>query len=221
MNSSVWLSTAYLGPVQYYSKLLTDGTVFIEAYESYPKQSYRNRCHILTANGLLPLTIPVKKDSGQKTLTKDIRIDYDTDWQKLHWRAIESAYNASAYFEYMMDDFIPFYEHQEPFLLDFNLKIQEMVLKWFNLVIPIKLTTDFEKSPSGADLREKIHPKPKVQYQDNAFVAKPYHQVYWEGRFDFVPNLSIIDLLFNEGPKGVAFFNEAKFANSLDQTVRS
>ncbi|MGM0532036.1 MAG: WbqC family protein [Bacteroidota bacterium] len=194
------LSITYLGPVQFYTKFLLYDEVLIETRENYQKQSYRNRCLIYSANGKLPLTVPVTKDQ-QKVLTRDIRIDNTLAWQKNHWTSIESAYSASPFFEFFMDDFSPFYNRKYEFLLDFNLELQDMVLGHLEIDTPVKFTREFRKSPPGDtdDYREAIHPKNRMKKEDPAFRPAFYYQVF-QDRYGFIPNLSIIDLLFNEGP---------------------
>jgi hypothetical protein len=193
------LSTAYLGPVQYYTKLINFEQVLIESDENFQKQSYRNRCIILAANGKLPLTIPVTKDRP-KVKTKEIEIDNTLDWQKQHWTSIESAYSSSPFFEFFMDEFRTFYEKKYKFLLDFNLEIQSYVLDQLGVSPTIKLTSRFIKeAPSDmVDFRETIHPKKRMQKKDEKFDPHFYYQVFGD-KFGFIPNLSIIDLLFNEG----------------------
>lgn len=204
------LATAYLGPVQYYSKLLHYPEIIIEQHENYPKQTYRNRCRILGGNGLLTLSIPVDKGSELKVKTKDVIITYAEDWQKMHWRTIISAYNNSPFFQYYEDDFAPFYQEQRwKYLIDFNLEIQEMVLDLLGISTEIKLSSDYyqEAAENILDLRETIHPKKQRQKPDLFFSPEPYTQVF-EDKFAFQPNLSIIDLLFNEGPESVEILKQ-------------
>src|SRR6056297_3506855 len=193
------LSTAYLGPVQYYTKLINFEQVLIESDENFQKQSYRNRCIILAANGTLPLTIPVTKDRP-KVKTKEIEIDNTLDWQKQHWTSIESAYSSSPFFEFFMDDFQVFYEKKYQFLLDFNIEIQQFVLSQLGIGSELKLTTSYTENVPGyiSDLRETIHPKKRMQKRDQDFNPHFYYQVFGD-KFGFISNLSIIDLLFNEG----------------------
>ncbi|MDR3252769.1 MAG: WbqC family protein, partial [Tannerella sp.] len=114
------LSTAYFAPIQYYTKLAACSSVNIEIYENYPKQTYRNRCHIAGANGLQVLTVPVEKSAAPKCLTRDIRISEHGNWRHLHWNALVSAYNLSPFFEYYADDIRPFFEQKYIYLIDFN-----------------------------------------------------------------------------------------------------
>lgn len=195
-QTAVCLTSAYLAPVEYFCAIATADTVLIEKYDSYVKQTYRNRCRIATANGVLSLSIPVEKKSGEKILMRDVRISEHSDWQVHHWRSIESAYNSTPFFEFYKDDFIPFYEKNWTFLWDFNFEIQLKVLELLELEPIICFTDTFEMELKKAvvDLRENIHPKINGE-KDN---FKPYYQVF-EERFGFVSNLSIIDLIFNMG----------------------
>ena len=195
-SSGVCLTSAYLAPVEYYVALANAETVFLEQFDSYEKQTYRNRCNILISNGISALSIPVEKPSGVKTLTRDIRISEHNDWQIQHWRSIESAYNSSPFFEYYKDDFLPFYEKKWDFLWDFNLELLAKVLELLDLQPTLKFTESYQinLNEDNVDLRDKIHPKK----QSSVVSLKPYYQVF-EQRFGFQENLSIIDLLFNMG----------------------
>lgn len=199
-SKSVLLSSTYLGPVQFFTKFLLYDQVMIEAHENYQKQSYRNRCIILSANGKLSLTIPVAKDQP-KVPTREIRIDNTLEWQKNHWNSIESAYSSSPFFEFFQDEFLPFYREKYDFLLDFNLELQELILEALEIDTSLRLTEEFVKHPPGGtdDLRDAIHPKKRMRKTDPTFQAAWYFQVF-RNKYGFIPNLSIIDLLFNEGP---------------------
>lgn len=194
------VNTAYLAPVQFYSKFLLYDEIAIEQFDSYHKQTYRNRCRIMGANGPLNLTIPVVKKSGKKIHTKDIRIEYTTNWQKNHWKSISSAYNSSPFFEFYAEDFAPLYENKIEFLIDFNKKQHQIIANNIELKASSTYTNSFEKWFDGTDLRELISPKTKHAASDPLFYPSPYTQTFYE-KFDFVPNLSIIDLLFNKGPE--------------------
>jgi hypothetical protein len=192
----VCLTSAYLAPVSYYTVLAHAETVFLENFDSYEKQTYRNRCLIATANGIMTLSIPIEKPSGVKLLTRDIRISEHNDWQIHHWRSIESAYNSSPFFEFYKDDFLPFYEKKWNFLWDFNWEIQSKVLELLEIKPDIQLTSEFQKSIDGnvIDLRNNFHPKNETKH----IGTRIYYQVF-ENKFGFLPELSIIDLLFNMG----------------------
>lgn len=201
MSKTIVLTTAYLAPIQYYSKLAHFDKIIIEAYENFTKQSYRNRCNICGANGKLSLSIPIKKDKP-KTKTKDVRIDYDTNWRKLHWKSIESAYRSSPFFEFYQDDIRPFYEEKYKYLLDFNHEIQEVICEHLEIEPMVSFSDEYknELDQSICDFRDIIHPKVKVI--DRKFNPIEYTQVF-QDRHGFLPNLSIIDLLFNEGPNAI------------------
>lgn len=200
------LSTAYFPNIQYTSKLISGQEVFIEAFENFQKQSYRNRCEILSANGKLSLFVPVEKGKDQKTSIKDVRIDYQTEWQKQHLKSIESAYSSSPFYEYIIDDFLFVYNQKEKYLFDLNLKILEQIKDYLQIDKEILLTIDYNEDRGENDYRNIIHPKSKMQKQDDSFTSKPYYQTFGD-KFDFIPNLSIIDLLFNEGPRAKEIIN--------------
>jgi len=207
--NAVLLSTAYFAPVQYYSKILAYPQVFMEQYEHFTKQTYRNRCNILGANGPVSLVIPVVKGRGPKTLIKNLKISYDTDWQRNHWRTIFSAYNSSPYFEFYKDDLKPFFKKPWKFLLDLNLSIHETICDLLEIENNVILTPGFEEVPKTTlNLREAISPKKHLIPTDKHFQAANYTQVFSE-KFGFVPNLSILDLLFNEGPNSPTILEES------------
>ncbi len=215
MNSStVILSTAYLPPIQYFAKILAHSKVFIEVQETYSKQSYRSRCTILSCNGPLSLTIPVVKANGNNTSIKDIEIDYSTNWQKNHWKAIESAYRTSVYYDFVADLITPFYSKKEKFLLDLNRKLTFEVLKFIGIDKSLINSIDFIKEyPIDIDdFRNSIHPKQQFQQIDKNFSPSKYYQVF-NDRFNFYPNLSIIDLLFNEGLNSIKVIENSIIRN--------
>ncbi len=197
---TVCLSSAYLAPIQYYSKLMHYKHVLIESDCNYIKQTYRNRCTLAAANGELSLSIPVDKGSAIKCKTKDIRIADYTDWQHQHWRSIESAYRTSPFFEYYEDYFRPFYEKKWNFLWDFNTEIQQLVLSLLELEVSVNETNTYKDVflESEMDLRNEIHPKKSFVETDKHFKSVEYYQVFNE-KHGFLKNLSIVDLLFNMG----------------------
>ena len=198
--AEIVLTTAYLAPVIYYSEMAKAETVFIENYDFYLKQTYRNRCQIAAANGSMILTIPVEKADSGKMLTRDVCISQHNDWQIQHWRSIESAYNSTPFFEYYKDELVPFYEKKWMFLWDFNQEIQAKMFELLNLDSLILPTKEYKNIPDKKilDLRDAIHPKKENKYVN----CDPYYQVF-EQRFGFQPNLSIIDLLFNMGNESI------------------
>lgn len=194
----------YAGNIQYYSLFAHSNEVLLEKNAHYVKQTYRNRCQILTANGVMNLTIPVEKVSGEKMLDKDVKIS-PTDWQRVHWTAIESAYNNSPFFLYYEDDIRPMYEKKYDFLLDFNLELQEKLVSLLGLTTEFKLTENYIDSYEN-DLREVLSPKYKGDYPN--FNPESYYQVFKE-KYGFVENLSIYDLLFNMGNESILILNKS------------
>lgn len=198
------LSSAYLAPVEYYTKLYAGRHILIERYDHYIKQTYRNRCVIAGPNGPLSLTIPTEKSAHEHCLMKDVRISDHGKWRHVHWQALVSAYYTSPFFEYYQDDFRPFYEKQYTFLYDFNCDLQEKVCELLDLQPEITPTNEYRTEFADRniqDLRDSIRPK-KDFSEDKDFIPKPYYQVFRE-KLGFLPNLSIIDLLFNMGPEGL------------------
>ena len=199
-----YISTAYLGPVQQYSKMFHFPEVRIETSENYLKQSYRNRCIIAGANGLLPLSVPIVKPDTLKCLTKDIRISDHGNWRHLHWNAIVSAYNSTPFFEYYEDDFAPFYEKKYEFLFDFNEELRMLICQLLDIQPQIQYTTSFE-----ADVENDFRwISPKQDIADPSFLLKPYYQVF-QDKHGFLTNLSIIDLLFNTGNEGILILRDS------------
>ncbi len=201
----ICLSSAYLAPIEYYRLLCSGEEIVIEAYDHYVKQSYRNRCRIATANGVQTLSIPIEKPASPKSYTKDIRIAEHGNWQHLHWHAIVSAYNSTPFFEFLEDDFRPFYEKQYDFLIDFNEELRQLICGILDIQVRISCSTCYKTDFAAGeiDLRDAIHPKKEPLSQD----FKPYYQVF-DTRYGFQPNLSIIDLLFNMGTEALLYLEE-------------
>ena len=198
-NNALLLSTAYFAPVHFYTRYLHHSEVYLEQFENFTKQTYRNRCLILGGNGPISLVIPVVKGRGPKILIKDLQISYEENWQRNHWQTIVSAYNSSPYFEYYQDELYPFFERKTKYLLDYNLQIHKQLCDFFEIENKIRLTEDFEKVPKNTvNLRDGISPKLKHN-PDTEFQPRTYTQVFSE-KYGFLSNLSILDLLFNEGP---------------------
>ena len=207
---SVYISTTYLGPVQQYCKLFQYPEIHLETAENYLKQTFRNRCTIAAPDGELALSIPTVKPSTLKCPMRDIRISDHGNWRHLHWNAIESAYNHTPFFEYYKDDFRPFYEQKYEFLADFNEELCHLVCSLIDLQPDMTRTTGYrtEFAPHETDFRERIHPKKDFALEDTEFSPQPYYQVFQE-RLGFLPNLSIIDLLFNMGPESLLILQKS------------
>ena len=197
--SELLLSTAYLPNIQYIKAIAHHKGATVEQWESFPKQTYRNRCEIATSGGRMTLTIPVVK-ACSKQLTRDVKISYDTPWQSKHWHAIVSAYGSSPFFMYFRDELEPFFRKKVEFLLDFNRQLTETLLSILGIDAKMTFTDDYIRidDPQYIDLRNVIHPK-VAQCQGQYFYdATPYPQVF-DSRMPFEPNLSVIDAIFNNG----------------------
>lgn len=189
----------YNAPLVYYALLLHESSNFIiEQNDHYIKQTYRNRCRILGGNGIMSLVVPVLKTHGKKTLMKDIRIDYDPPWQAIHWKSISSSYASSPFFEFISDYYQPLYLKKERYLADLNCKLLSTTLGLLNTDMTYTRSEAYEHIDFSEDIREAIHPKRKFSMASVKFHPQSYQQVFSD-RHGMVDNLSILDLLFNEG----------------------
>jgi hypothetical protein len=191
----------YLPPVAYFTKINTyKPDILIESKEHFPKQTYRNRTNIYSPDGVLALTVPVVKGSKLHTPIKDVKISYDFKWQRQHWMGLETCYRRSAYFEYYEDDFAPFYQKHFTYLFDYNEQLLQMLLKFIKIQLPLQFTETYEAEyPALHDYRNAISTKKEFEFEQ-----KPYFQVFDE-RNGFIKNLSIVDLLFNQGPQTINY----------------
>ncbi len=198
------LQTTYFGPIQWYQKLHQYDLCIIEQYDSYQKQTYRNRCLIATANGIQALTVPVEH-ADDKMLVKDLRISDHNQWRRVHWNALQSAYSESPFFDYYADDLHPFFEKKYNFLIDFNEEIRQKICELIDIHPKVEYTTTFHsltqtESADITDFRAVINAKHPLP--DSDFKAKDYWQVF-QHRHGFLANLSILDLLFCMGPESI------------------
>ena len=203
-NCCSLFSTAYFPPVSYVAAMVESSIIVVEQYETFPKQTYRNRTVIATANGLLSLTVPVVRTNGNHTYTKDMAICYNENWPLKHWRAIESAYNASPYFLYYKDELELILNKKHSTLIDLNMDIIAFVFKKLKTKKEVLLSDDYVSiiTERTKDYRNVFSPKNKETIQ-----LPPYDQVFTD-RFGFQSDISILDLLFNLGPDSLGYLKE-------------
>jgi len=198
------LPTAYLPPIEYFSLLNTSKAIIIEQHETYSKQTYRNRCEIYTEKGKMPLIIPVSKPSGKQTITEDILIFNQDKWYVKHWRAIETAYKAAPFFLYYSNEINSFYNGTFHNLLNFNLELTKLFCQIIGIETELALSADYLKQvDTKIDYREAISPK-----KPNIITSFPDYTQVFSTNHGFIPNLSIIDLLFNLGPESYNYISD-------------
>ena len=224
-------STAYFPPISYFAAMaeemsglidrkdggssceLSPSVVYIEACENYQKQSYRNRCRFYAADGVQALSFPVIHEGGTyKHPVKDIKIDYSTPWLQQHKRAIVSAYRTSAYFEYYQDELFEILDSMPERLIDLNMALLRFFIEKTGLKVDLRLTDEYSQDGLVGDvkcddLREAIHPKRTNTILPDLKLEKPYFQVF-APKHGFKSDLSIMDLLFNEGPDSILYLKK-------------
>lgn len=202
---NTYLSIAYLPPIAYFVAMQKGDNVVVEQHENYIKQTYRNRCNILTNSGRMTLSIPTQKNNTPKTAIKEVKIAPHDNWQRHHWRTLKNAYRSSPFFEYYEDDFAPFYHQQYNYLWDYNLALLNLLTELLGIDKKITLTQTYSTTyHTDIDMREKIHPKKKT-----VMIPQQYYQLYGE-KNNFESDLSIIDLLFNMGNESILILNKTK-----------
>jgi hypothetical protein len=199
------LSTSYFPPIWYFEKIFHSETLTLEAHEHFVKQTIRNRCHILSPNGIQSLIVPVVHQNRFSIPIKEIRISNEISWQQQHWRSLCAAYRRSAFFEFYQDDLAPFYERKKDFLFDFNLELMHFVIDKLKFKVEINLTTEFyppgkinpDDGRKACDIGNSLSPEKDFEY--------PQVFGYKNG---FVPGLSIVDLLFSMGPASANYLKK-------------
>lgn len=188
------LPTSYFGSIAYFQELARHSEVFIEAKEYFPKQTYRNRCDVLGGDGILSLSIPVKKPSGSKTRTDEVLLSQEENWRMRHWRSFTSAYQASPYFDHYGMEIRELLFNKEDSIMKFNTTITLRIIDWLDLETKVKLTGEFQK-PIENDLRETLVAKNTHQKYKEA----PYIQVF-QRENSFRGSLSVLDAILCNGP---------------------
>ena len=200
--SNIILELQYLPPLQYFTKFVKYEQVSIEQHENYIKGSYRNRCYIYGSHGPLRLSIPLLKGKNEQQNIREVQIASREAWEAHHWQSIQSAYGNAPFFEFYADDFRPVFEKKHKYLFDLNWQLLELILPFLGLDTFPKLTSEYQKAylAPNFDFRNGIFPKKHRQKEDPYFQPQAYPQVFAEKK-GFVPNLSILDLLFCTGPE--------------------
>ena len=195
------LPSAYLGSVEYFARLLRDECV-IDVGEHFLKRSERNRANIMTANGVLPLTVHVCNANRPQTPVRDIRIDYSKRWQHQHRTALESAYRSSPYFDHYGERLLQLCGQRFGFLADYNLRLTELLLELAHIDCRLNVSESYVEAGEGVvDLRPKK--------RESSFSCPPYYQLFSD-RFEFAANLSFVDLLFVEGPSAIGILRSCR-----------
>lgn len=197
----VLLSTSYFPSISWLALLYQNKEVTVDLWETYPKQTYRNRCRIVTSNGLMELSIPVKKPNGNQSKTHDILLDDQQSWRQQHWKSIKNAYQSSPYFIYYEDGIQEIIESDINTLWKLNEALILYISNQINMDYNINYSADFIEETNQKDFRCKIHPK-----HQEIIDYPPYYQVF-DDKIGFQPGLSSLDLLFNMGPEALLYLD--------------
>ncbi|MCB0467639.1 MAG: WbqC family protein [Aequorivita sp.] len=201
---TILLHPSYFPSIEQMSAVAQAEKVVFEVEDNYQKQTYRNRTFIAHSNGRLLLNIPIKHNkTGKRQKTKNVVIENDFPWQEHHWRSLQSAYRTSPFFEYYEDDLEGFFTKPVESLMEHNLKIFDLICELLGKELKVSKTTSYEKNPEITDLRILVDAKRKSNFE-----VEVYTQVH-EANHPFLANLSVLDLLFNEGPNALSYLERA------------
>ncbi|QDO95760.1 WbqC family protein [Formosa sediminum] len=194
------LHPTYFPNIAHMAVMAQSDVVTFEMDDNFAKQTYRTRTYIYGANGKLLLNIPVVYTQKNRQKYRDVKISYAEDWQSVHWKSLLSAYKTSPFFEYYEDDLRPLFETKAEYILDFNMNCFEVISECLQLEKSIQETQEFKHDIVGAsDLRHLVNPKSDLNFQN-----EKYTQVF-DDKHGFINNLSVLDLLFNEGPNALDY----------------
>ncbi|MFK5959535.1 MAG: WbqC family protein [Lutibacter sp.] len=195
----VLLHPTYFSPISQYVAIANTKEFVFEVEDNFQKQTYRNRCYIYTADGKHLLNVPIQHNKGIKQKTRDVKIDYKDDWHKIHLKTLQTAYSSSPFFEFYIDELKLIFEKRFTFLLDLNLKCHELIMDALQLEISYSKTSEYQKDIQYFDARKLATAKTKEE-----FILDRYIQVFEQNK-GFISNLSILDLLFMEGPNALNY----------------
>lgn len=199
----------YFGPISYFQELINAENYEFEIHENFPKQTYRNRCYIQGANGKLRLAIPTQHNG--KRAINDIEISYESNWSKEHFKSLVSAYHSSPYFEYYEEDIAAIYDKKDKFLIDFNLRTIEFINSKLSLELNLNQSKSYQIIDKNSDFRNRFDAK------SEPLIEMPEYMQVFDEKFGFMPDLSIIDLLCNKGPKSTTYLKEINKINHANE----
>lgn len=205
----ILIHPTYFASIAHYIVIAKANSVVYEVADNYQKQTYRNRAYIYGANGRLPLVVPVKYTQKKRQLYSDVKIANEENWQELHWKSLQSAYRTSPFFEFYEDELFPIFSTKHDYILDLNFRCIEIILKCLQWDYQYSKTSEFVKDVTDqTDFRHLVNAR-----KESAFNFTQYTQVF-SNKHGFLRNLSILDLLFNEGPNTLNYL-EAQVLNTL------
>ena len=189
----------YFPNIHQFTQIIKADNILFEVSDNYQKQTFRNRTYIYGANGKLGLFIPVIHTHKNRELFKDVKISYESNWMDLHLKSLQSAYRSSPYFEYFEDDFIKLYSEKEKFIVDFNIKCIKLISNLLDIDLNYKISGEYVEKTNGIiDLRDLSNARKEKKIE-----TPKYIQVF-ESKHGYINNLSILDLIFSEGPNSVS-----------------
>jgi len=195
----ILINPNYFPNIHQFTQIIKADNIIFEVSDNYQKQTFRNRTYIYGANGKLGLFIPVIHTHKKRELFKDVKISYESNWMDLHLKSLQSAYRSSPYFEYFEDDLIKLYSEKEKFLVDFNIKCFKLISNLLDLDLDYKISNEYlEKTSDIIDLRDLSNARKEKKIE-----TPKYIQVF-ESKHGYINNLSILDLIFSEGPNSVS-----------------
>ena len=195
----ILINPNYFPNIHQFTQIIKADNIIFEVSDNYQKQTFRNRTYICGANGKLGLFIPVIHTHKKRELFKDVKISYESNWMDLHLKSLQSAYRSSPYFEYFEDDLIKLYSEKEKFLVDFNIKCFKLISNLLDLDLDFKISNEYlEKTSDIIDLRDLSNARKEKKIE-----TPKYIQVF-ESKHGYINNLSILDLIFSEGPNSVS-----------------